>query len=89
VPNVHHSVHTGRSLLSVESDSETDQTQNTAADATLSVTEHRRLTGSRRNGERSLFQDVTELMLSRRLEGSGFAGRRLCPTFFNSTESLR
>jgi hypothetical protein len=59
------------------------------ADATSSVTEHRQLTDSRRNGERSLFQDVTELMLSRRLEGSGFNGRRLCPTFFNSTESLR
>lgn len=87
MPSVRHGVHTGRSLLSVENDP--DQTQDTAADVSMSVSEHRQLTGMRRNGDLSLLQDVTELMLSRRLEGSGFPGRFRCATFFNSTESLR
>jgi hypothetical protein len=86
---VHHGVHTGRSLLSVENDLNTDDMQNKAAGASSAFVEHRQLTDSRRNSERSLLQDVTELMLSRRRDGSGFPSRFLCPTFFNSTESLR
>jgi len=84
-------IHTGRSLLSVNTESNVDSDQDVSLTAVPSVNEHRQLTGNlaMQKGGLSLLQDVTDLMLSRRHEGSGFSGRFMCSQFFNSTESLR
>jgi len=73
-----------RMLLSVSRDSEQQVAGNVSAD------EHRQMsiTGDD-DSKASIWHDVRDLVFGRHSDGSTLNGRFICPTFFNSTESLR
>jgi competence protein ComGC len=84
------SAHTGRTLLSVGTFDSPESNVDVSADTDGN---HRQMTvggaATSVTGRDSAWKDVRDLVFGRHMDGATLNGRYICPTFFNSTESLR